>query len=521
MLTAVACRRMAERFVIGNSPAILRAHSAAPISTGEAGARCVSSAAMSHRSREMWTTGAILVLVVTVLSLGLTSGTGGVILIGVAAGLAIAVIVFRLSLQRAGMGAALLSSFTLTWNGWFVGPLRPGDALVLITLVCFVLARPNAAVRTPPWWVKQLALLVVLVAVLQVFFPPDPMYLAQRLVVNAGGQPVTTEITGLAGANLGVAFKFVVAVAAIPMAFVGAALVDRRAVRWLAQAFALGAALSGAAATVDHFGGNVGRLITGVPNVSNRQAGFTTHPNFLAAGLCLAIPIAFWMVLSRARRDQVLGLASLVFLFGGVYASGSRGGAVSAVFALGLSVVLQRRTRGYAPMIGGIGAIIAGVFVIFLPSLGTEILRVTRLSGNVTTEGSDTVRSWVFEQGVKDFHHAPIKGIGLQASTDASQVYLQELASGGLILFCAMSVYMLGAMHAAYRTMGRHPLAASILASLVVTLALNIFEADLTDRFYYVPAALLIALVQTAGDDGVGTGASDALSVPACAAPSG
>jgi hypothetical protein len=476
---------------------------------------------MSHRSREVLTTGLLLALVAAVLSLGLTSGTGGIVLIGASAGVALAVLLFRVSLQRAGIGAALLSAFTLTWNGWFVGPVRPGDALVLVTLACFVIARPNAAVRTPPWWVKQLALLVVLVAVLHVLFPPDPMYLAQRLVVNAGGQPVATKITGLAGANLAVAFKFVVAVAAIPMAFVGAALVDRRAVQWLAKAFALGAALSGAAATIDHFGGDVGRLITGIPNVSDRQAGFTTHPNFLAAGLCLAIPIAFWMVLSHIRRDQVLGLASLVFLFGGVYASGSRGGAVSAVFALALSVVLHRRTRGYTPIIGSIGLILGGMFVIFLPGLGAEILRVTRLRGNVTTEGSDTVRSWVFEQGVKDFQHAPIKGIGLQASTDASQVYLQELASGGLILFCAMSAYMLGAMYTSYRAMGRHPLAASILASLIVTLALNVFEADLTDRFYYVPAALLIALVQTAGGGGVDTGVEDVPNRPVRAAPGG
>jgi len=112
------------------------------------------------------------------------------------------------------------------------------------------------------------------------------------------------------------------------------------------------------------------------------------------------------------------------------------------------------------------------------------------------------VRAIVGAQGVRDFYHSPIHGIGLQVSFDASQVYLQELASGGLILFAAMSLYMLGAILTAARRMNTSPLAGALLAALVITLALNVFEADLTDRFYYVPAAILIALVQTGAQTG-------------------
>jgi hypothetical protein len=147
--------------------------------------------------------------------------------------------------------------------------------------------------------------------------------------------------------------------------------------------------------------------------------------------------------------------------------------------------------------------------VAFVPSLGATILRVTRLAGGVATEGSDSVRAIVGAQGVRDFYHSPIHGIGLQVSFDASQVYLQELASGGLILFTAMSLYMLGAILTAARRMHTSPLAGALLAALLITLALNVFEADLTDRFYYVPAAILIALVQVGDQNRADGGPAD------------
>jgi hypothetical protein len=57
---------------------------------------------------------------------------------------------------------------------------------------------------------------------------------------------------------------------------------------------------------------------------------------------------------------------------------------------------------------------------------------------------------------------------------------------------------MLGAIVTAARRANAEPLAGALLAALLITLVLNVFEADLTDRFYYVPAAILVALVHTA-----------------------
>jgi hypothetical protein len=452
---------------------------------------------MLDRLRGNLTVPAVLLATCVIEAVALRSHTLGVVLIGFLCCVALLIIAFRASIQSIAVGAAYACAFTLTWNGWFVGPVRPGDLLILITVLLLLVANPNDGFRTPPWWVKQLPIAIILVALFTIFFPPDPVYLANRIVLGATGKPTVDTKSSLPVANLGVAFKFIVAVFATPMAFIGAARIDKRAASRLGIAFAAGAALSGWAATVDHFGADVGRLITGLPNISSRQVGFANQPNFLAAGVVIAIPFAFWLVASTNRRERLLGLACLPGVLGGVYASGSRGGAVCAVLVLGLCVVLHPRTRGHTPTIALAGAVAVGVIAGVVPSVGHAILKVTRLAGGASTAGSDTVRSIVGAQGWRDFRHSPMHGIGLQASFDASQVYLQELASGGLLLFVAMQVYMGGAIFSAWRYLKHNDMAVALLASLVSILALNYFEADLTDRFYYVPTAILVAMMHT------------------------
>src|SRR5207302_5512575 len=116
----------------------------------------------------------------------------------------------------------------------------------------------------------------------------------------------------------------------VPVAFAAAVLVDRRALRWLLLAFTAGTALGGWVATSDRLvGTKIGALVTNIPNGSGRQFGFSNHPNYLAAGLVIAVPLAVWLATSAKRRfDRLVGWAALPGLIGGVYASGSRGGTV-------------------------------------------------------------------------------------------------------------------------------------------------------------------------------------------------
>jgi hypothetical protein len=466
---------------------------------------------MTDRFRETLGLALIMVGVLGLEAFGLRSGSIGIILLGVLSGIAAVIVAVRVDLKWAGMIALLASAFTLTWNGWFIGPVRPGDVLVLVALICFVLADPNHSLRWPPWWVKQLGILIALVAVIHVFFPASDNYLAQRIVLNSTGKPIASYKGSLAGANLGVGFKFIVATVFIALAFAAATKVDKRAVHWLTVSFVIGTAISGGVAFTDSRGFTSltkllvrGRGCASTIGAScahhggNRQLGFSNHPNFLAASLVIAAPFAIWLMAKRdrTRNELILGAVLLPPLVLGVYASGSRGGAVCIVFALGLSVVAFPRTRQYLVGWAIFGAVLAGSVIVFVPALGNSILRATRLKGSAaTTSGSDTVRHMVGHQGILDFQHSPLQGVGLQVSFEASQVYIQELASGGLLLFMAMSIYMLGGMYTAARLMPENDLPAAVLAALVATLALNIVEADLTARFYYVPAAILVAYV--------------------------
>lgn len=436
----------------------------------------------------------ILVVEAVVLRKG---GTLSIVGIGALAGLAVLTLIVRWDSHRAAMGAALLACFTLTWNGWYVGPVRPGDVLVLLALLLFLIAEPDRHVQMPPWWIKQLAFVIIIVAVLHILIPTNPHYLEGRTVITASGKPTVSTKGSINGADLGVAFKYIVASFAIPVIFTFAAARDRRAPRWLAMTFTVGAAASGWAAMAGKVGlGIITRLVTHIPVGRGRQFGFAFHPNFLAAGLTICIPLAMWMVFSENRRDRLWGYVSLPGLVLGVWASGSRGGAICAGIALVVSVVLLPRARRFAPIILlSIAGVVGATFAI-VPSIGLKILKATRLvSGGASTSGSDTARSIVAHQGILDFLHSPLDGVGLQVATEAQNVYLQELASGGLILFLGMQVYLLASIYYSARLIPRHDLGAAFVGVGIAIACLNVFEADLTDRFYYVPAAILVSLL--------------------------
>ena len=452
---------------------------------------------MRDRSR-----GAVGLFVTAALLLGLEalaihSGVTIKIVVAIFLALIAVLLLANLDMYRVGLASAYLAAFTLPWNGWLVAGVRPGDGLIIVALLAFVAAGAGGTFPKLPWWVKQLAFIVLLVAILHEVLPTDPHYIAERIVVNAGGQPVTPNYHGLLS-NMGAAFKFLVGVVAIPLAFSFPAMRNPRTVGWLAATYSAGAGLSGFVAFLDRVAGaGIGHLLTRFPAVSGgRQPGFSGHPNFLAAGCALAIPVALWLLFSPDRRIKWLGFGVLLGNAVGIYASGSRGGVVCLVFATIVSVFVLPRARPYfLPFLLGAGAL--GVSVIALvPSLAQTILRTTRLGGSdASGSASNFVRALVGDQGWRDFHHSPIDGIGFQVATEASNVYIQELASGGLMLFVALTLYMLGAMYASYKLMPQHYLAAALLVSLITAAALNYVEADLTDRFYYVPGALVVALM--------------------------
>ena len=435
-----------------------------------------------------------IVLAVVAEAVALRLGTTGELILGVLGGMVLMLVIIAFDLAAVGYVLACACAATLTWNGWIVGGFKPPDALIFGAFLCFVLAGWQGGPPLP-WWIKTLAWTIAGVAFLHILFPVSDGYLNGRVVFTGKGKQAP-HLLDLPLSNLTVAFKFIVAVALIPVVFGLATGHNRKAPYWLGFLFAVGTSLSGWAAGFDritHIG--VSKLITGYKIPGGRQIGFAGQPNYLAAGLVLAIPFAIWLAFSAKRRDRLFGYWAIPGLVLGVWASGSRGGAVCAVFALGISILSLPRARKYTVGVAMSAIAFVIVLIAVLPKFGREILKATRLVGNsASTTGSDYQRALAAGQGHKDFFHSPIYGIGLQASFDASQVYLQELASGGLLLFIGMQIYMAGWTFSSYRMSNRFHLAGAIGASAVSALALNFFEADLTDRFYYVPAAILVAL---------------------------
>lgn len=466
-------------------------------SGGSGGSHPSTPSATPGRAKARLAVAVTFVIMVAVEFVALRADT--VIAVVVIAGVGGLAVIFAIAggdLVKIGLGATFLSAFTLTWNGWFVGPVRPGDVLPLVALICFGLSAKVVVFRAPPWWVRQVIVGLMFLLVLLVLFPTSPHYLDARNLVGAGGQNVDRNNNDLAFTNVAITAKFIIAVAIIPIIFATAARIDRRVVRWLAILFATGSALSGAVAFVDHTGlASIGQILTHLPPESTRTIGFSNHPNFLASALCLSAPFCCWMMTSRIKWEQRVGAIALISSLLGIYGSGSRGGTVCIIGAVGLAFILLPRTRAHIPSIVAAGIAAVGVLIVIFPDVGLSILRVTRLYGNATTAGSDAVRDLAAAQGWRDFDYSPFKGIGLQASTDASQVYIQQLAAGGIVLFITMSVYMAGAIWSSFRVINRTPIAAAACAACIATLAVNLFEASLTDRFYYLPEALLVAVL--------------------------
>jgi hypothetical protein len=428
----------------------------------------------------------LLVEAVSLRSSGIATDAGIAIIV-LTAGLIIA----RANLVKIGLWSAVGAAFTLPWNGFIIGGLRPGDGLILISLAAFLSADVRGTIPRSPWWIRQLTYVIIVVAVVHVFAPVDNLYALQRVVVGANGVPTIQFQT-----NLGVAFKFIVGIAVIPLSFSYAVRYQPKVLRWLPTSMVLGTAVSGAIAFSDGLGiTSLGDQFTRNHYQLAREGGLSNHPNFLAASCILALPIALWMAAEANRRMRWLGILGAIGVTVGDYATGSRGGAVCIVLGAAVAFALipyyRKRFLNVALVVG----FTAAAAFAFVPGVGKEILKATRLGGGTTdTSGSNFVRAIVGAQGVRDFKHSPIFGIGLQVADQAQNVYLQQLASGGLLLFGAMVIYALGNLRLAIALMRYYDIAAALVATAIASAVFNYLEADLTDRFFYVPVAFAAML---------------------------
>jgi hypothetical protein len=433
----------------------------------------------------------------------LGNGTLG-LLAGAAAGVvAVILVVTSFDLITLALGTSLVASFTLSWNGFFVGPVRPGDVLALLAVLLFVLGNDGKHIPRVPFWMWQVVVGIVAVVALNLIFPPSDRYVASRTIIQLHNTTAVSLKSGFVSANLFTGVKFIIAVAAVPLMLAFAALYARHYARRLIVLFALGAALSGWVAILAKYGLNTINLFIGTHGGhGTRQIGLANQPNYLAAGVVIAVPIGMWLLFEADRTARLLGVFTVAGCVLGTYASGSRGGTVTIVGAIGLSMLLIPHARKWLFPALLVAATALVALFLFVPSTIQSIGATTRLFGNSAshvTGYSDLARGILAAQAWRDFDYSPFHGIGLQVSFDAQTVYLQILQSGGILLMATLMFYYLASIIVSFRMIPRHSLAAALCTSVIASLVLDLFEADLTDRFYYVPIGAILALTLVDG----------------------
>lgn len=422
------------------------------------------------------------------IGLGLYVGGAIAFLCVAVVGVGSVVVITRVTVLQVALLSATASALTAPWNAVLIASVRPSDALLVLSLGCFLAVGIDRRLITLPSWLIQLAAVILALTILHEAFPTSPTYLTGRDVFDGLGRPVPEAFT-----NLGIAGRWLVSLLGIPL-MVGFAVGRRRdAARWIAMAYVAGAAVSGFVALADGLGVTAISPIFIAPG--GRQTGLTLQPNHLAAAAALALPICVWLIVQQERRSPIYGASCLTGIIIGLYESGSRGGAGASVFAVVLSLTLMRRLRRKMPLVfsGVISLTLAAV--VALPALASQVARTTRLSGNAAgVASSNNARELLATQALHDFVHSPLSGIGLQVTLDAHSIYLQLLAAGGVLLLSSMLIFVVGALRTALYMESADECSVALLVSLLAWLAFGTVENGLTDRYLYFPVALIVAL---------------------------
>jgi hypothetical protein len=152
----------------------------------------------------------------------------------------------------------------------------------------------------------------------------------------------------------------------------------------------------------------------------------TTFGMICSYSICLV----FSQKIKLSNRVKFL---SVLFLMLGVFASGSRGAALTAVVSLYFVLIWR---KGASRLIWLIWTF--NVFIVFLYYVGSDLLEkigVRALTSNSSTINSSLIRSKLREQALQDWKFDPFGGVGFSVLTQGHSTYLQTLAAAGLFFF--------------------------------------------------------------------------------------
>jgi hypothetical protein len=420
---------------------------------------------------------------------------------GAAAGILVvgAVALLGVSIDRIMWITVSVLVLTITWNGIRVGGGAFGDVFMVAafaSVVGYYLLEQRAPAL--PSWLVLAGIGFLLAGLLVVIFPPS-LGLANRAVVQQesllivpGYLPPRSDPSFLA--------KFELSLVLIPV-IVAAAATTRRRCRQLLDLWALGAFVNAAVAVADYAG--IAHLAPD-PITASRSSGLTIHPNYLALSAVMGIPAAMIWI-GRSRRWTVAGVIAVATLLGGVYASGSRAGAVASAAAILLTALALPRFRQRALPLLPFAAMALLVLLTFT-KLGSSIAHQVRLGGgDPSAAGSDAQRSQDAHLAIAQIRARPLEGVGFSVIQDAHDIYLQVLAAGGIVAMASFLVYLGGLARAARRAWVRAPRDEVVAALVTISMWLvnGVFDNQLADKYLYVIPGVLLGLSRLAAADAV------------------
>jgi hypothetical protein len=439
---------------------------------------------------------AVMTLFAVVASGVLLAGANLGVTVGAAAGIMVVggVATLGTSTDRLVWITVSILVLTITWNGIRLGGGALGDVFMAMAFAAVVahLLLEKRGPYLPPWLLLS-GTGYVLAGILSTIFPPS-VDLANRAVVQ---QESLLTVPGYLPprSDGGFLLKFELSAMLIPLLVIVAAK-NRSRCAQLVNLWTLGVFVNAAVAVADYAG--VAHLSPN-PIVASRSSGLTIHPNYLALSAVMAIPSAMIWI-GRSRRWTMAGTITVAMLLGGVYASGSRAGAVAAVSAVVVTALaVPRFRRTILPLLPFAGMVL--VVALVFTKVGSHIVHQVRLGGgDPSAAGSNAQRSADAHLAFIQIRARPLEGVGFSVIQDAHDIYLQLLAAGGVIALGSFLVFcggLAGAARRAWSGLQRDEVVAAVVA-ILVWLINGIFDNQLADKYLYVVPGLLLAMSRVA-----------------------
>lgn len=400
---------------------------------------------------------------------------------------------------RFALAPLLLAALTCSWSPLKIvgGPLTVSDFMLvlslLVTLPTVLINRLPLAV--PPWMFIP-GLVIPACVLAREIDPPSSSERVMSLHVNQYFyESFTKAMIWLAGLYV------------VPLAIIAATLIERRAVEWTMAAYIVGVAVSSLVAVTDLIG--ITHVAENLPYVgrtfgyiwgSGRFPGLSDHPNSLGFTILISLPFVIYFM-SRTDRKWIPGIA-LMLLTGGLLASGSRSAQALAPVCLLAAVLWLPNKRGTVRATSFSLAATLGIATVLLYTAladkKSELLRFFGSGAEVARRGGDSERLALIKVAWNEWKAYPIFGGGLRQITEAHNILLQLLASGGVVLAAGMVIYFIWILRDCWSLVTHGEVFARFLTiSISAWMAFGFVGNQLTGREMYFTVGCVAALIVT------------------------